>query len=156
MQALLSTLCPVAFPRALDELQAVFHGGQGKPPPAATAAPRAAGHHGNSARFAVRTVGNAGGAAGGVRSAFTPKSAGRKEPSPSLAGEPLGLPAVARRGVSAWASGGPAAGDAFAARGAHFRKLLVGEPRWGWAATHQEHFTRCFIFSRSSLVGPGS
>ena len=169
MQALLSTLAsqnrPVVFVGALDELQAVFHGGQGGKtdplvpivrhvPPATTE---------TLARFAVRTAGmQVGGLPPGSEARLLQRVLAEMEHLPPPEQRRV-LPVLARRVVNAWASGGAlATGEAFAARVSGLSETLAGlspRPRVGRPPTIQEHFTRrltdhaLYGFFRESLLG---
>lgn len=151
MQALLSTLThqnrPVVFTGALDELQAVFHGGQGGKtdplvpivlhvPPATTE---------TLARFAVRTTGmQVGGLPTGSEASLLQRVLAEVANLPPPEQRRV-LPVVARRAVNTWASNGAlATGDAFGARVSGLSETLAGlspRPRVGRTPTIQEHFT---------------
>ncbi len=153
MQALLSALTeadsPVIFFGRFEDLQAVFHGGQGglSDPlrPVLVHAPEVSLE--SLARFAVISAGRLQG--GLPRSALDELSAGALAASRGLprAGRKKILPVLARRSVSAWAGGRrspPAAVAEFAARTAGLSETLAGlspGPRVVRSPQVQELFT---------------
>ncbi len=152
MRALLSTLAgqnrPAIFTGDIEELQAVFHGGQGgKTDPLLPVVRHVPAIPLNTlALFAVRTAGLR---AGGLPAATEARllqgiidELGRLSP----AEQRRVLPGVARRAVNSWASGSPRGDDSgFAAKASSLSETLSGlspQPRVHRLATVQEHFVQ--------------
>jgi len=169
MRALLSTLAsqnrPVVFVGALDELQAVFHGGQGGKTdplvPVVSHVPDVPFE--TLALFAVRTSGvMVGGLPVGSEERLLQRVLAELGPLPPPEQRRV-LPVVARRAVNAWAAGSSIVSEnVFAAKVSGLSETLAGlspRPRVGRLATIQEHFTRrltdsvLFGFFRERLLG---